>query len=840
MLLRRLILRHVVSRPGRALLTLSSVVIGVAAVVAVTIAAKTTDQAYREMFAAVAGRAALEVAPQDGGSFDESLADAIATVPGVQTVAPILQRPRIVYLSGRRMQLLILGIDPAKDTAVRDYVLQQGTLFGEDHRSGVVLEVGLAESTGLRVGDEVKILTNRGVRPFPVTGLLQFRGSTVLQSGGVVFMPLKRAQALFAARGKLDAVQIVVDPQTPLATVMAAIQAKLPKDQGLSVHQPMGNSQSAEEILRASHRALQIVTALSLVMAGFIILNTFLMNVGERRRELAIMRALGATRQQITRLLFGEGLLLGCLGTVLGMAVGLVGAQVLVSVLGQILRVTLPAMIITPWPFVLATLFGFGVSLVGVAVPAYRAGNVSPLEGMSRVTREDVEGSFHRTTLAGLLIAGIAGGTLAGSILGRLPMDAAIVAAGGLMIGFVLLLPPIAEVLAHLVAGILKPFLRGEAKLARQQILRHRVRSTLTAGVLFVAAATGVGIANTILDNMRDVSQWYRRALAADFFIRAMLPDMADWQAAEIPDAVGEELRRIPGIESIDTARFVRVRIGELEPVAIVREFPATAPLPLDLVAGDPKRLRRQLHDGEVVLGTVLAQRLKLGVGDKLRLETRDGPRELPIAGLTNEYMVGGLVIYLERATAEQLLQIRGVDAYAVKVEPKALASVQARLETLCEQNGVLLHSFADLSSMIDGMSRGINGCLWGIITLGYLVAAIGVTNTLTMNVLEQTAELGILRIVAMTRWQVRKTIFTQAAIIGGTALVPGIPAGVGIAYLINLATMPAIGHPVEFVLRPLLLAVSFVAGLAIVVAAAWFPAERAARLKIGEALQYE
>jgi putative ABC transport system permease protein len=249
-------------------------------------------------------------------------------------------------------------------------------------------------------------------------------------------------------------------------------------------------------------------------------------------------------------------------------------------------------------------------------------------------------------------------------------------------------------------------------------------------------------------------------------------------RAAAMLVAVGIFFSRIFG--------FVRVRVGELEPVVIVREFPATAPLPLDLAAGDPQTLRRRLHDGEVVLGTVLAQRLQLGVGDKLRLETHDGPRELPIAGLTNEYMVGGLVIYLDRATAEQLLKIRGVDAYAVKVEPQALASVQARLEKLCEQNGVVLHSFADLSAMIDGMSSGINGCLWGIIALGYLVAAIGVTNTLTMNVLEQTAELGILRIVAMTRGQVRKTIFTQAAIIGGAALVPGVPAGVGIAYLIR------------------------------------------------------
>lgn len=840
MLLGRLILRHAISRPGRALLTTASVVIGVAAVVAVSVAAKTTDQAYREMFAAVTGRADLEVAPADGGSFDEVLVDRIAQVPGVEAVAPVLQRPRIVYLGSRRMQLVVLGIDPAKDMAVRNYEVQQGTLFGPQHASGVVLESGLAQSTGLRTGDTLKILTNRGVRSFEVAGLVSFQGNTVLQSSGMVFLPLRRAQAIFSTRGKVDAVQVVVDEHANLETVTKAIRATLPKDQGLSVHRPTSNSQAVDEILRASQRALQIVTTLSLVMAGFIILNTFMMNVGERRRQLAILRAVGATRRQIAGLLYREGLLFGCVGTVLGIGVGLMGASLLVQVLGQLLRVALPAPVLTPWPFVVAVLFGLGVSLVGVAVPAHHAANVSPLEGMSRATREDIEGGFQRTTLAGLLIALLASGALAGSILGWLSMDVAVLAAGFLMVGLVLLLPPIAEGLGHLVAGLLGPLVRGEARLARRQILRHRLRSALTAGVLFVAAATGLGIANTILDNIRDVRQWSRRALEADFFLRAMLPDMSEWQAAEIPAAVGEDLRKVPGLQSVDTVRFVRVRVGPVEPMVIVREFPATAPLPIELVAGDPNWLRTRLEAGQVVLGTVLAQRLGLGVGDTLRLETRQGPRELPVAGLTNEYMVGGLVIYLERTAAERLLEVQGVDAYVIKADPQRLPLVEKQLQAIGDRHGVLLHSFADLSEMIEGMSRGINGCLWGILALGYLVATFGVINTLTMNVLEQTAELAVLRIVAMTRSQVRKTIFAQAAILGSTALAPALPAGVGIAYLINLATLPAIGHPVEFVFRPLLLAISFIAGLGIVVAAAWFPAERAARLNMLEALQYE
>jgi putative ABC transport system permease protein len=118
------------------------------------------------------------------------------------------------------------------------------------------------------------------------------------------------------------------------------------------------------------------------------------------------------------------------------------------------------------------------------------------------------------------------------------------------------------------------------------------------------------------------------------------------------------------------------------------------------------------------------------------------------------------------------------------------------------------------------------------------MVSSVGVTNTLTINVLEQTREIGLLRIVAMTRNQVRRTIFTQAMIIAILALVPGIIAGVAVAYLINLSMMPVTGHAVKFTFHPLLLGGGFVIGLIIVSLAAWFPANRASRLDLPTALR--
>jgi putative ABC transport system permease protein len=135
-------------------------------------------------------------------------------------------------------------------------------------------------------------------------------------------------------------------------------------------------------------------------------------------------------------------------------------------------------------------------------------------------------------------------------------------------------------------------------------------------------------------------------------------------------------------------------------------------------------------------------------------------------------------------------------------------------------------------------MMSGVVAALWGMVVLALAVASIGVTNTLTINVLEQTRELGLLRAVAMTQHQVRKTILTQAMIMALLALVPGVIAGVAIAYLINLATLPMTGHAVEFKLHSELLVGSVVAGMIVVALAAWIPANRAARLDLPTTLR--
>ncbi len=137
-------------------------------------------------------------------------------------------------------------------------------------------------------------------------------------------------------------------------------------------------------------------------------------------------------------------------------------------------------------------------------------------------------------------------------------------------------------------------------------------------------------------------------------------------------------------------------------------------------------------------------------------------------------------------------------------------------------------------------MVNGVIASLWTLLTLGCSIAAMGLVNTLTMNILEQTREIGMLRVVAMTRQQTRRMILAQAIMMGVLGILPGAAIGVFVSYAISLSAQSILGHDIRFVFHPALVGGAIVVGILIVLVASLVPAERAARLKLSAALQYE
>lgn len=835
-LLIQLAMRQMSSRLGRALLTVLSVVIGVAGVVAVITATGATHGAYRDMYAAIAGRAALEVVSERGGALEQSLIEKIRAIEGVRAAAPLVQRATSLYFGDSRVDAMILGVDPASDKLLHDFDIKAGAYL--DTEDGAVLDASFAHSGNIKLGDQIKVFTPSGMRRLKVVGLVSPRSVAEARMGGTIWVRLEKAQEMFRLGGQVDSLQLVLAADADEKTVEHRVSQLLPP--GVVVRPPDANSRLVRDRMLSAQVGLNVGCAYTLLAAAFIILNTFVMNVTERRRQLGILRAVGATRSQIMRMLISEGLLLGSIGTLIGLVVGLAGAWALIRAMEALFRAPLPELSVPGIALVLGVVSGLAISLFATYFPARRAAHVSPVEAMRRGPPDASGKKSYTLEYMGvpLALAGLLGmfASLAGWIRASLMMPAGL----ALLIALVLLMPSVLRPLVRLVAAGLIRLIGVEGRIAQGQLLRWRVRTALTVGVVFVALSTGIGMGNSILSNIGDVRKWYHQTLSADFFVRASHSNMVTGTAADMPEELGSQIAAIPGVKLVDYVSFVRSTVNDMPVLVVARKFNEYPELPLDIKEGTPEQLVQGFRHGEAVLGAVLAQRLNLHPGDTIELSTEQGPHKLRVAGVVTDYQVGGMMLYMQRSQASQLLKLNGVDVFLVRVQDGARDNVAQALKQLSTAQGLILQSFSDVASYVDNIMSGVQAGLWAILALQFLVAGFGIANTLTMNVLEQTREIGMLRVVAMTRWQVRKMIFAQAGLIGLVAVILGLPGGLLVGWIFNLCTKPLTGQPIEFELYHWLFVGGPLMVLAIIAAAAWLPAERAVRLEPSEALAYE
>lgn len=849
----KLSVREVRGRPLRSLLTLLSIVIGVAAVVATSLASSSARLAQTSMVKAVTGRTALEIQAVGGDSFDGKPIEKIGQTDGVEIASPAIRRyasmtivvpnadtPEAQKRKNTRYRIQLLGVDIDLDRQVRNYSLVAGENLTKDAKDSdhVLMDAGFAQSAKIALKDKILFSTKGGLQTATVVGFIKANDANSALNSGLVVAQLRMVQKWCRASGKLDIVQIVLKENAKVEDVKEAIAAKLPD--GLIVRQPTLRSQLAGESTLGMEMGFRLAILFALLIATFVIYNTFQMNVGERRRQLGILRSLGATRGQLLWMIVREGLWLGLLGSAIGVVVGYFGATIFCKAISELQQIEIPQSSWSIWPYISAVTCGLLVAFFGALFPAMRASRMSPAEAMRVVSKGEFASSWAFWLFIGGTIVAIGTTMQVLAIRGSIDVGNAVTGSVVIVVGVVFLLPAVIDKLTMWVLFALGFFLRAEGKLARRQILRHRGRSALTIGIVFMAMGLGLSMASTILDHIENVEDWNRQAVVGDFFVRAAMPDMNSGQSADMPDGLMDTVNNIPGVELVDSLRFVMARSNETSVVVVVRKFNSSSQDYFALTEGEGNEVVQGVRKGQVVLGSVLSQRLNLHKGDRIPLETKEGSSLLEIAGVTNEYIAGGLTLYMESENAKRLLNVDGTDVIIVKALAGRTAEVDASLRALCDETGLMFQSSADLTSVIRKILNNVVGGLWVVLLIGAIIAAFGLINTLAMNILEQTREIGMLRVVAMTRWQIRKMILAQALIMGLIGIIPGVLISMWISYTINLATMPTTGHNVAFQIHPQLMVIATVIELLIIVFASLLAAERAARINVSSALQYE
>ena len=419
---------------------------------------------------------------------------------------------------------MLLGIDPLRDKAVREYNVVEGSYFTGD--DGALLEKGFAAHLGLKVGEEIRVLTHSlKRRPLTIVGLVAPQSGVGVNQAGMIFLTLAAAERLKTAPHCVNNISIVLRPGGRRKDGAEAVAARLPK--GLTAQVPAVRTAMAQQTIEQAEQGLKFAYALILSLAVIMIFNTFLMNVSDAAGSWRFSGRSAPCAMQVIWLLLREGLFMGHRGDRGGLGPrrrrsdsadqrGIQGLYVHHARHAD---------------HDLAVRVGGGG----------RAGHVAAGDADSRLPgRPDLghgrhsagHGQGRRRVSLSFALSGVAtfivtGSILAACVTGWLPVAWTTWAGTVFTAAFVMLIPAVLGPLTRFAAFVLRPLLGLEGRLAQRQVLRRRTRTTLTIGVLYIAISSGIALGTTLINSVEDLRGWLNDTFQGDFTIRDPSGDLS-------------------------------------------------------------------------------------------------------------------------------------------------------------------------------------------------------------------------------------------------------------------------------------------------------------------------
>jgi putative ABC transport system permease protein len=830
-------------RPGRSLLTLLSIILGVSTVFAVSTTITGAREGYRRMMEALSGKADAQITALGGGRFPQELLADVEKSPLVALAVPFLSQDAVLRAGERRIQINGIGTDIEKEQKLHPFEIVSGRLprsAGEDDDSyELILEASLAQSAGIKLDDTLKILARR--LPYPnvrVVGLIRPADVSAITQGGLTYFALKDWQYLCKAEDKIDSLQIMLTKSADKGKELSTLSAVVPKELQLRW---TNEDQTSSVTFIAFQYGLEATRSLALVVAALLIINTFQMNVTERRGQIAIFRLIGATRRQVINLFLREGAIVGFVGAILGLPIGWLLASWLSGGVENAFAVKLGNPVVEVTTAVFSFAMGPVVAVLAAFWPALRAGSIGPLVGLrERSSARTEKGGWWKIVLGmALLVLSLVGMVLSWAHI--VPQDFALSVALFFLIGLFLMFPLVLRRAYLLVYYLLRFLGPMEFELACKQMVRTEGRALLTWGILFMAVATSVGTVLILTDVINDIRSDVRRTTQADFIVRVANLNLATGTSPPLPEGISAKVRQTQGVKSTENMVFVGMEIAPAgRVVGVVREFSLHDRPPLEVPEGNVTELNKQILEGGIVLSEILAYRLQKKPGDTVDVSFQGTTYSFPVVATTPFFLAGGMAFIIDRHVVEEKFGPMPTSAILIDAEAGQREAVGQRLQSFCQANGLLFQTYEEVQDRLDNILNTVVGSLWILLALGFLIAVFGVTNTLMMNILEQTREIGLMRVLGMQRRQIRRMILAQSAYIGLLAILPGLGTGVLLAFIIRSSSLAILGDNPHFgAVLPWLIPYA-IGMLMLVLLFGWLPAARAARLNILDSIRSE
>jgi putative ABC transport system permease protein len=706
----------------------------------------------------------------------------------------------------------------------------------------IVINAGLAQSSGYGIGDRVDVITPQQPRTtYTVVGIFGYQGDRDSLGGEttVAFTMPQAQRVMLGQEGVYTNVDLTAVPGVSPATLKQRVTAVV----GGSFDVKTGEEASKEQAGRVQtfinglKTGLTVFALIGLFTGAFLIFNTFSMLVAQRTRELALYRAFGASRGQVNRAVLLEAVLLGLFSAVVGLLLGLVVGWLLKTALVHLSDAALPVsgVIVHPYVVISTLLVGVVFTVVAALAPALRAARVPPIAAMREAATPDK--SLFRLTVAGAVVFAVGAGMLALKLTGAVDGQLALLLGGGAVLAFLgvaMLAPSVARPVTAFLGAV---FSRGApGRLGVRNTGRNPRRTAITAAALTigVALATGAGVfAQSAKAGIGDV---FRNDMHAQL---AVLTDpTGDGLGGFAPD----EVTRIKAIPGVTAALALQVDVVNLDGqrTGVVASGMTDTVRILDLHASSGQL--HELGSGEMVVDETFAKDRGITVGQDLTLQgARGGPLPERVVGIyaKNKIANGPIISVQDAATAfrSPLAQ----QGYVQVGSDGQVAQVRQQLDAMFAGNPeVNVNTTAEQVNAAANLLDTILTILNVLLGLTILVAVLGVINTLLLSIYERTREIGLIRAIGMGRGQTGRMITVESVLISVFGALLGIVAGVGLGISIVAALKgPSNGFlilrvPWGYLLVTLILAV--IAG----VVAAVLPALRAARLNVLAAIAYE
>lgn len=824
-----------------ALLNLVGVALGVAVYLAIQIANQSANQSFAAGVDLVAGKAHLEAR----GKVPDALYPALAATPGVSAATPLLEG--VLPLPDHPGEYLrLLGVDVFSNSPFSTYVL--GGFRVERWLSGpgqIAVSEAFAERMGLKPGDTFTVLA--ASRPQTVT--VAFLMQPEKGRGGAerfAIMDLGWAQELLGRQGQLTSIQFLLqNPLEPDATA-AALRAQLPAD--ATVDPPRQRSRQLEEMVGAFQLNLTALSLVSLLVGMFLIYNTVLASVARHRREIGILRAIGASRREVSLLFLGEALLFGCVGTVLGMVGGILLSRELVGAVSQTVSslyvlTRIASISIDPWHLAVAGVLGVGSVLIAAWNPAREAARMPPLEalapgGYAELPSPRKDASWLAAGAGSLGLAALSAWVALGWNIGWLGFACAFF----VLFGFACFARAATVVVAWL-AGVLtfsgRPVL---VRLAGQGLRRSLRRNAVTVGALAAAIAMMVAVSVMIFSFRNSLEAWLDRTVMADLYIAPASNEVIGLQDVLPPGAV-EWARAQPGVRCTNTFREMPVLVaGERALLSVVERGCTTLPLPFTGGRVEEK-MARFMAPGAVAVTESFARRFGLGAGDELLLPTPAGERRFHIAGVFRDYTRDAGVIQIDRAEFDRHWADPGINSLSISIHPGAdAAGIGDAFRHHFREHGLYTaYPNAALRARIMTIFDQTFAVTSVLRIIAVLVAAVGVFLSVTTAVMEREREIGILRAMGASPGQVRGLFLAEAGLTGLAASGLGLLCGGVLAWVLTgVLNRVFFGWSIDISYPWLLLAATPLWIVPVALVAAWMPGWFAARRPASEAVRTE